>query len=157
MAFSGVRAFFGFRWIKSPNGRTLPSERSTSASESKDDLIAATLAHASKLALGRLESIKLPTNRDAMIDSLFAQIADWAATPRWSGAGFTRVVVELADLRGHPARGIARQHKTAVEVLVYPPPRVGKGFIAAQTGSRNHSADRGRDDAHAYSWRSQLC
>jgi AcrR family transcriptional regulator len=82
---------------------------------SKDDLIAATLAHASKLALGRLDSIKLPTNRDAMIDSLFAQIADWAATPRWSGAGFTRVVVELADLRGHPARGIARQHKTAVE------------------------------------------
>jgi AcrR family transcriptional regulator len=123
---------------------------------SKDDLIAATLAHASKLALVRLESIKLPTNRDAMIDSLFAQIADWAATPRWSGAGFTRVVVELADLRGHPARGIARQHKTALG-LVYPPPRVGKGFIAAQTGSRNHSADGGRDDAHAYSWRSQLC
>jgi AcrR family transcriptional regulator len=83
---------------------------------SKDDLIAATLAHASELALDRLENIKLPTNRDAMIDSLFSQIADWAAKPRWSGAGFTRVVVELADLRGHPARGIARRHKAAVEV-----------------------------------------
>jgi AcrR family transcriptional regulator len=82
---------------------------------SKDDLIAATLAHASELALERLDNIKLPANRDDMIDSLFSQIADWAAKPRWSGAGFTRVVVELADLRGHPARGIARRHKAAVE------------------------------------------
>jgi len=39
----------------------------------------------------------------------------WAAKPRWSGGGFTRVVVELADLRGPPARAIARQHKIAVE------------------------------------------
>jgi hypothetical protein len=30
-------------------------------------------------------------------------------------AGFTRGVVELADLRGHPGRAIARQHKRAVE------------------------------------------
>ena len=50
-----------------------------------------------------------------MIDSCFAQLADWASKPRWSGAGFTRVVVELADLRGHPARAIARRHKAAVE------------------------------------------
>jgi AcrR family transcriptional regulator len=42
---------------------------------SKDDLIAATLAHASALALDRLENIKLPASRDAMIDSLFSQIA----------------------------------------------------------------------------------
>src|SRR5258707_12342675 len=69
---------------------------------SKDDLIAATLAHASELALGRLESIKLPTNRNAMIDSRFAQIADWRATPRWAAAGLTRAVVELADLRVPP-------------------------------------------------------
>ncbi len=82
---------------------------------SKDDLIAAALAHSSELAMQRLEQFKLPANRDAMIDSIFGQIADWAATPRWSGAGFTRVAVELADLRGHPARAIARRHKAAVE------------------------------------------
>jgi hypothetical protein len=35
--------------------------------------------------------------------------------PRWPGGGFTRVVMELADLRGHPARAIARKHKAAVE------------------------------------------
>jgi hypothetical protein len=31
------------------------------------------------------------------------------------GAGFTRLVMELADLPGHPARGIARRHKRQVE------------------------------------------
>jgi len=82
---------------------------------SKDDLIAAALARSSELAIDRLEKFQLPANRDAMIDSCFAQLADWAAKPRWSGAGFTRVVVELADLRGHPARTIARRHKAAVE------------------------------------------
>jgi hypothetical protein len=42
-------------------------------------------------------------------------LAIWASKPRWSSAGFTRLVVELADLPGHPARAIARRHKTAME------------------------------------------
>jgi hypothetical protein len=50
-----------------------------------------------------------------LIDSFFGQLAGWAAMPRYSGSGFTRVVVELADLKGHPARAIARRHKAAVE------------------------------------------
>jgi AcrR family transcriptional regulator len=82
---------------------------------SKDDLIAAALVHSSELALERLRRFRRPTKCDELIDSFFAELADWAAKPRWSGGGFTRVVVELADLRGHPARAIARQHKTAVE------------------------------------------
>jgi AcrR family transcriptional regulator len=82
---------------------------------SKDDLIAAALAHCSELAIERLKSFHRPAGREQLIDSFFTQLTDWAAKPRWSGGGFTRVVVELADLRGHPARAIARQHKTAVE------------------------------------------
>jgi len=39
----------------------------------------------------------------------------WADTPRWAGSGFTRLVVELADLPGHPARLIARRHKAMLE------------------------------------------
>jgi len=51
-----------------------------------------------------------------MIDSFFAQLAGWAsATPRWSGSGFTRLAVELADLPGHPARAIARRAKATTE------------------------------------------
>jgi AcrR family transcriptional regulator len=82
---------------------------------SKDDLIAAALAHSSELAIERLGRFRRSTRCDELIDSFFAELAEWAAKPRWSGGGFTRVVVELADLRGHPARAIARQHKTAVE------------------------------------------
>lgn len=84
---------------------------------SKDDLMAAVLAHASELALERLRRIetRLPASWDAMINSFFTQLAEWAAKPRWSGAGFTRVVAELADLPGHPARTIARRHKAMVE------------------------------------------
>ena len=83
---------------------------------SKDDLIKAALAHSSELALQRLQQFNRPANGEALIDSFFGQLADWAAKPRWSGGGFTRVVVELADLRGHPARAVARQHKLAVEL-----------------------------------------
>ena len=39
----------------------------------------------------------------------------WSDTPRWAGSGFTRLVVELADLPGHPARVIARRHKAMLE------------------------------------------
>jgi hypothetical protein len=46
---------------------------------------------------------------------MFDNLASWAGQPRWAGAGFTRLVMELADLPGHPARAIAKKHKTAVE------------------------------------------
>jgi len=84
---------------------------------SKDDLMAEVLAHTSELALDRLHEIaeRLPTERDAMLDAMFAELGEWSEKPRWAGPGFTRVVSELADLPGHPARKIARQHKTAAE------------------------------------------
>jgi len=82
---------------------------------SKDDLIAAALAHSSELAIARLQGFRRASKRDELIESFFSQLKDWASKPRWSGGGFTRVVVELANLRGHPARAIARKHKKAVE------------------------------------------
>ena len=58
----------------------------------------------------------MPADRDGLIDSYFAQLVGWASTtPRWSGSGFTRLVVELADLPGHPARAIARRAKAETE------------------------------------------
>lgn len=82
---------------------------------SKDDLMAAALAHSSELAIQRLQTFRRPPRAAEFIDSLFSDLADWASKPRYSGGGFTRVVIELADLRGHPARAIARKHKAAVE------------------------------------------
>jgi AcrR family transcriptional regulator len=82
---------------------------------SKDDLIKSALSFSSEFALNRLRQFRRPADIDKFIQSYFGELSEWAAKPRWSGGGFTRVVVELADLRGHPARGIARQHKSAVE------------------------------------------
>ncbi len=85
---------------------------------SKDDLLAAVLTHYNELAAQRFKRIgdRMPPGRDGLIDSFFGQLAGWAAaTPRWSGSGFTRLTVELADLPGHPARAIARRAKLALE------------------------------------------
>lgn len=82
---------------------------------SKDDIITAALAHSSELALARFEAFPRGAQPRDLINSFFAQLGEWAGTPRWSGGGFTRVVVELADQRGHPARAIARKHKALVE------------------------------------------
>jgi len=85
---------------------------------SKDDLLAAVLQRYEELAEERLAHIgdRLPADRIGLVDSFFGQLIGWAnATPRWSGSGFTRLVVELADLPGHPARAIARRAKAKTE------------------------------------------
>jgi AcrR family transcriptional regulator len=83
---------------------------------SKDDLLAAALRHLDGLAQARIRKWgdRLSGDLDGMLDMLFADLAQWAEKPRWAGAGFTRLVMELADLPGHPARAIARRHKLAV-------------------------------------------
>jgi AcrR family transcriptional regulator len=124
---------------------------------SKDDLIAAALAHCSELAIARLRDFRRPTKSDELIETFFTELADWAAKPRWSGGGFTRVVVELADLRGHPARAIARQHKATVEKWLADALAAARGCVAARSRTRNHAADGRLDAAHARPRRSQLC
>lgn len=85
---------------------------------SKDDLLEAVLSHYNDLAAQRLQRIgdRIPADRDGLIASFFGQLSGWArSTPRWSGSGFTRLAVELADLPGHPARALARKAKSATE------------------------------------------
>ena len=84
---------------------------------SKDDLLAAAFEHFTEVDAERLRVIanRLPAKPAAILDAFFRQIADWAKTPRWSGSGFTRVVLELADLPGHPARAVARRAKAVTE------------------------------------------
>jgi AcrR family transcriptional regulator len=85
---------------------------------SKDDLLAAVLQRYDELAAQRLQRIgdRMPPDRNGALNSYFAQLVGWvSATPRWSGSGFTRLVVELADLPGHPARSIARRAKAKTE------------------------------------------
>lgn len=84
---------------------------------SKDRLLAEVLEaqHALALAAFRTFGEGLTGSPEAIIDKLFEDLAVWSDTPRWAGSGFTRLVIELADLRGHPARLIARRHKAMLE------------------------------------------
>ncbi len=85
---------------------------------SKDDLLAAVMSRHNALAAQRLQRIgdRMPQDRDGLIESFFGQLSGWAnATPRWSGSGFTRLAIELADLPGHPARALARRVKGTTE------------------------------------------
>jgi len=84
---------------------------------SKDELLGAVLEFHHQLALARVQDwgSRLTGDLDNLLDSLFAELAQWAAKPGWVGAGFTRLTMELADLPGHPARAIASRHKAEVE------------------------------------------
>ena len=125
---------------------------------SKDDLLAAVLQSYSKLAEARLEHIgnKMPSDANGMIKSFFGQLAEWAAaTPRWTGSGFSRLVVELADLPGHPARVIARRHKSRMEDWLSD--RLRKTKIARPRKRARDNAAFGRlDGPHANPRRPRL-
>ena len=84
---------------------------------SKDSLLAAVLESQHRLALAAFRTFgdRLSGSAEAIVDGLFDQLAVWADRPRWAGSGFTRLVIELADLPGHPARTIARRHKALLE------------------------------------------
>jgi|EndMetStandDraft_5_1072996.scaffolds.fasta_scaffold84972_2 AcrR family transcriptional regulator len=85
--------------------------------ESKDQLLAHVLEAQHQLALAAFETFgdRLSGSPEAIVDGLFRELAVWADRPRWAGSGFTRLVIELADLPGHPARLIARRHKAMLE------------------------------------------
>jgi len=80
---------------------------------SKDKLLAAVLEAQHLLALAAFRTFgdNLSGSPEEIIDTLFRDLAVWSDKPRWAGSGFTRLVIELADLPGHPARTIARRHK----------------------------------------------
>jgi AcrR family transcriptional regulator len=85
--------------------------------ESKDQLLAHVLEAQHQLALAAFRTFgdRLSGSPEAIIEGLFRELAVWADRPRWAGSGFTRLVIELADLPGHPARLIARRHKAMLE------------------------------------------
>jgi AcrR family transcriptional regulator len=85
--------------------------------KSKDQLLADVLDAQHKLAFAAFRTFgdRLSGSPEAIVEGLFRELAVWADKPRWAGSGFTRLVIELADLPGHPARLIARRHKALLE------------------------------------------
>lgn len=85
--------------------------------ESKDRLLTDVLAEQHELALHAFRTFgdRLSGSPEEIVTAMFRDLAVWADRPRWAGSGFTRLVIELADLPGHPARKIARRHKAQLE------------------------------------------
>jgi AcrR family transcriptional regulator len=85
--------------------------------DSKDALLAAALESQ------REQSLRLVLEWGAgvsgvpadLIRRVFDGMAAWAGRPRWLGSGYSRISLELADMPGHPARRVAREHKETVE------------------------------------------
>jgi AcrR family transcriptional regulator len=84
---------------------------------SKDQLLANVLEAQHHLGLQAFKTFgdRLSGSAEAIVEGMFQELAVWADRPRWAGSGFTRLVIELADLPGHPARLIARRHKAQLE------------------------------------------
>ena len=84
---------------------------------SKDQLLANVLEAQHHLALQAFRTFgdNLSGSAETIVEAMFRELAVWADKPRWAGSGFTRLVIELADLPGHPARLIARRHKAQLE------------------------------------------
>jgi len=85
--------------------------------KSKDQLLESVLELQGELTLARIKrrESRYSGSADEILSVMFSDLAKWSATPGWTGAGFTRLVMELADLPGHPARAVARRHKLAWE------------------------------------------
>ncbi|MBL8894955.1 MAG: TetR/AcrR family transcriptional regulator [Rhizobiales bacterium] len=85
--------------------------------KSKDALLAAVLEsqHEQTFAAFQTFGIEISGDPGQLVDALFRELAAWSARPRWAGSGFTRLAIELADLPGHPARSVAKQHKAVLE------------------------------------------
>jgi AcrR family transcriptional regulator len=84
---------------------------------SKDTLITAVLEAQHELSFAAFQTIseQLSGSPEDIVSALFAELVTWSQAPRWSGSGYTRIAIELADLPGHPARAIASRHKEKLE------------------------------------------
>ena len=85
--------------------------------QSKDELLAAVLTSQHEATYRQFQDFGLRTGAGAAqtVGAIFAELVAWAGRPGWSGPGFTRLAMELADLPGHPARKVARHHKASME------------------------------------------
>src|SRR5258705_10420237 len=73
---------------------------------SNDVLLAEVLKAQHALALAAFQTFGegLAGSPEAIINKLLEDLPVWSDHPRGPGSGFTRLVIDLADLRAHPLR-----------------------------------------------------
>ena len=83
---------------------------------SKDDLVAAYLEARHQPTMERYQAWAGGGGTMAeRVERMFLALAEAARTSDWTGCGFIRAAVELADSPGHPALDVARRHKASFE------------------------------------------
>ncbi|MEM9029955.1 MAG: TetR/AcrR family transcriptional regulator [Pseudomonadota bacterium] len=84
---------------------------------SKDDLVAAYLQSQDEPAIAAYQRWFNGTDGDVgdKVAGMFAGFADTSRKPKWRGCGFLRTVAELANMPGHPAIKVGRDHKRKFE------------------------------------------
>ena len=85
--------------------------------ESKDALAGEALGVQDDFIVTEVDSWGLEGARSAadLRAILLTGLQAWARNEGWTGSGFSRLTMELADLKGHPARLAATKHKHALE------------------------------------------
>ncbi len=85
--------------------------------DSKDTLVGAVLTQQLSHSLRSIRrwGEPKPDSLSGLIENIFSQLLTWAQSPSWTGSGFTRLAVELADMPGHPARKAGSKHKEEIE------------------------------------------
>ena len=85
--------------------------------KSKDALMAAVFEQQHELVIVAYNALDKHLSDDPrhIVEKIFTDLERWSSKPRWTGSGFTRLAMELADLPGHPARAITKRHKAAAE------------------------------------------
>ena len=116
-SYSAAGDSFASEWTRSPPPPASPSERCTITSRARMccwQPYSRCSTNGSSPNFRPLASSCPAVPTDWSMRS-FVSWPIWSAKPQWAGSGFTRLAMELADLPGHPARSIARQHKAALE------------------------------------------
>src|SRR5271170_7783427 len=117
MSFSTERVSAESASMKSPSSRASPSARSTIISRARTRCwrrCSTCIMNSPWRVYGRWEE-RYSGDVNEIVEVLFSELVKWSAKPGWTGAGFTRIVMELADLPRHSARAVAHRHKAAVE------------------------------------------
>lgn len=85
--------------------------------DSKDALVSAVLYNQLEHSLRSIRKWGEPPSEtpEAFVKSIFEQLERWSRTQHWTGSGFTRLTMELADMPGHPVRQASSKHKTDIE------------------------------------------
>jgi len=105
---------------------------------SKDQLLADVLESQHHLALQAFRTFgdNLSGSAETIVGAMFQDLAVWADRPRWAGSGFTRLVIELADLPGHPASHPRAPRRDPMVTARSTPPysfaRTGDGTVATE-------------------------